>query len=48
MSALLARIKTKIKEKFISFWKKNLNSEVGMDKLRTYKLFKRLFEFENY
>ena len=44
MSALLASIKTKLKERFISFGKKNLNSEVG----RTYKLFKRKFEFENY
>ena len=45
VSALLASIKTKLKERFISFWKKHLNSEVGMDK---YKLFKRKFEFENY
>ena len=48
VSALLASIKTKLKERFISYWKKNLNSEVGMDKLRTYKLFKRKFEFEIY
>ena len=48
VSALLASIKTKLKERFISYWKKNLYSEVGMDKLRTYKLFKRKFEFEIY
>ena len=44
MSALLASIKTKLKERFISFWKKNLNSEVGMDKLRTCKLFQSNYD----
>ena len=48
MSALLASIKNKLKERFISYWKKKLNTEVGMDKLRTYKLFKRKIEFEIY
>ena len=41
MSALLTSIKAKLKERFISFWKKSLNSEVGMDKLRTYNLLRK-------
>ena len=35
-SALLYSIKTKLQERFISFWKKRLSSEEGMKKLRTY------------
>ena len=37
-SALLTCIKTKLKERFISFWGLKINSTVGMDKLRTYRL----------
>ena len=47
-SSLIVCIKVKLKERFISYWTKSINSEVGMDKLRTYKLFKRNFEMEKY
>ena len=47
-SSLIVCIKAKLKERFISYWTKSINSEVGMDKLRTYKLFKRNFEMEKY
>ena len=41
-------IKNKLKEKFLSFWNKHLNSDDGMEKLRTYKLNKQKFELEPY
>lgn len=47
-SALLFSIKNKLKERFISFWKKRLSSEEGMKKLRTYKLLKQNFGIEPY
>lgn len=47
-SSLLLSIRNKLKERYISFWKKRMNSNVGMDKLRTYKLFKEAFRLENY
>ena len=47
-SALLYSIKTKLKERFISFWKKRLSSDEEMKKLRTYKLIKKNFEIEPY
>ena len=47
-SALLYSMKTKLKERFISFWKKRLSSEEGMKKLRTYKVIKKNFEIEPY
>ena len=48
VSSLVACIKAKLKERFISYWKKCMKSETGMDKLRTYKLIKRTFEIEQY
>ena len=47
-NSLVVCIKAKLKETFISFWKRCSNSDVGMDKLRTYKLIKRTFEIEKY
>ena len=41
VSALLTSIKAKLKDRFITFWKKSLNSEIDMDKLRAYKVFKK-------
>ena len=35
-SSLLTCIKNKLKERFLSFWNKRLNSDDGMEKLRTY------------
>ena len=40
-SALLSSVKNKLKERFASFWKKRLSSEVGMKKIRSYKLLKQ-------
>ena len=37
-SSLLTCIKNKLKERVLSFWNKLLNSDEGMEKLRTYKL----------
>ena len=47
-STLLTCIKTKLKERFISFWGLKINSTIGMDKLRTYRLIKQQFGFEKY
>ena len=47
-SALLSSVKHKLKERFVSFWKKRLPSEEGMKKLRTYKLLKQNFGIEPY
>ena len=47
-SSLVVCIKAKLKERFISYWKKCMKSEAGMDKLRTYKLIKHTFEIEQY
>ena len=47
-SALPYSIKTKLKERFISFRKKRLSSEEGMKKLRIYKLIKKNFDIEPY
>ena len=47
-SALLTCIKTKLKERFISFWGLKINSTIGMDKLRTYRLSTQQFGFEKY
>ena len=38
-SALLTCIKTKLKERFISFWGLKINSTIGMDKLSISELF---------
>ena len=47
-SSLLTCIKNKLKERFLSFWNKRLNSDDGMEKLRTYKLIKQKFELDPY
>ena len=47
-SSLLTCIKNKLKVRFLSFWNKRLNSDDGMEKLRTYKLIKQKFELEPY
>ena len=41
-------ITNKLKEQFISFWGLKINSALGMDKLRTYRLIKPQFGFEKY
>ena len=41
-------IKNKLKERYLLFWKKSIQSVNGMNKLRTYKLFKNSFSLENY
>ena len=46
-STLLYSIKTKLKERFISYWNKQLLSEEGMKKLRTYKLIKRTLKLNH-
>ena len=47
-SALLTCIKTKLKERSISFWGLKIYSAIGLDKLRTYRLIKHQFGFEKY
>ena len=47
-SPLLTCIKNKLKEKFLSFQNKRLNSDDGMEKLRTYKLIIQKVELEPY
>ena len=47
-TSLLTCIKKKLKERFLSFWNKRLNSDDGMEKFRTYKLMKQKFELEPY
>ena len=39
-------VKAKLKERFILHWNRHMNSEVGMDKLRTYKMIKHKFELK--
>lgn len=46
--ALLAAIKRKLKERFMSFWKNRFSGDEGMKKLQTYKLLKQNFGFEPY
>ena len=51
VASLLFSVKNKLKERFISFWKRRLSSETcekGMKKLRTYKLIKQNFGIEPY
>ena len=47
-SAILSSVKNKLKERFVSFWKKHLSSEEGMKKIRTYKLLKQNFGIKPY
>ena len=47
-SSLLTCIKNKLKERFLSFCNKRLNSDDGMETLRTYKMIKQKFELEPY
>lgn len=46
--SLLGCIKNKLKERYVSFWKKQMNSDEKMMKLRTYKLIKKQFGPEKY
>ena len=48
ISSFLLSIKNKLKERYISYWNNRINSNNGMDKLRTYKLFKKTFGLEEY
>ena len=48
ISSLLLSIMNKLKERYISYWNNRINSNNGMDKLRTYKLFKKIFGLEEY
>ena len=48
ITSLVTCIKAKLKERFILYWEKRINSDVGMDKLRTYKLIKKTFKIEKY
>ena len=47
-SALISCIKNKLKERYLLFWEKSIQSVNGMNKLRTYKLFKNSFSLQNY
>ena len=46
--ALLTVIKNKLKERFVTFWKKRMLYDESMKKLRTYKLLKQNFGNESY
>lgn len=46
--SLLASIKNKLKERFISFWKQRLLGDETKKKLRTYRLLKHKFGIEPY
>ena len=46
--ALVSSLKNKLKEMFISFWTKKINSITEKDKLRNYKLIKLSFGMERY
>ena len=46
--SLLASIKNKLKERFISFWEKRMLGEETSKKLRTYRLVKQDFGIESY
>ncbi|MEW8545934.1 MAG: reverse transcriptase family protein, partial [Candidatus Thiodiazotropha sp.] len=47
-SNLLNAIKSKLKERYISFWQKRMAGEEGMKKLQLYRLLKQNFKFESY
>lgn len=46
--SLLASIKNKLKERFVSFWKKRMLGDETKKKLRTYRLLKQDFGMESY
>ena len=46
--ALVNSVKCKVKENYVSLWKKQISDDEGMQKIRTCKLIKRTFGLETY